>query len=218
MACCCIYFIKNITNNKIYIGQTIDFHYRIRKHKEKLRKGNHSNEYLQRAWNKYGENSFDFGIFEECVEDRLDVLENLYIDKFNSMNRNFGYNLESGGLSGKRASNETKEKMSRNHADISGDKHPFFGKKQTEEAKKKISDAQKGTNNNMYGRTKTEEEKKHLSDKLKEKSWNKGKRKHLDKIDVVLEMIKNGISLSEISRNLNITYSIIVKIRDGKYF
>ncbi len=40
---------------------------------------------------------------------------------------------------------ETKEKMSKNHADISGKNNPFYGIQHTEEAKKKMSQSHKET-------------------------------------------------------------------------
>jgi len=41
-------------------------------------------------------------------------------------------------------SKETREKISKNHADVSGRNHPMFGKHQSDDAKHKISIAQKG--------------------------------------------------------------------------
>ena len=43
-------------------------------------------------------------------------------------------------LKGRVFSEETKRKMRENHADVSGDKNPFYGKKHTEETLKKVSD------------------------------------------------------------------------------
>ena len=46
---------------------------------------------------------------------------------------------EDSSMFGKKHSKETKEKISKNHADVSGDKNPFYNKHHTEESKKKIS-------------------------------------------------------------------------------
>ena len=48
---------------------------------------------------------------------------------------------------GKHLSEETKQKMSENHADVSGKNHPMYGKHLSEETKNKISEANKGKNN-----------------------------------------------------------------------
>ena len=76
-----IYQIKNKVNNKIYIGSAASFYYRWAEHKFLLRKQNHSNYHLQNAWNKYGEDSFEFFIVEECPEDKLIEKEQYYFDK-----------------------------------------------------------------------------------------------------------------------------------------
>ena len=57
---CGIYQIKNIINNKSYIGQSTDINKRIAKHKASLRHNKHNNSHLQNAYNKYGEDKFVF--------------------------------------------------------------------------------------------------------------------------------------------------------------
>lgn len=51
------------------------------------------------------------------------------------------YNIHKGKI----VSEATKIKMKLNHADVKGTKHPMFGKKHSDEAKKKIGEAQKGS-------------------------------------------------------------------------
>ena len=57
-----IYKIENLVNHNIYIGQSTHIAYRWLWHKDKLRTQKHSNEHLQKSWNKYGENNFEFSI------------------------------------------------------------------------------------------------------------------------------------------------------------
>ncbi len=90
-----IYGIKNKVNNKIYVGQTYDFQYRWGKHKTALRTNTHSNRKLQFAWNKYGENNFEFFIIEECDLDVINEREIYWIEFYDSLNS--GYNLCEGG-------------------------------------------------------------------------------------------------------------------------
>ena len=61
-----IYCIENIITNKKYIGQSIDVNERWRKHISELNHNYHHNDYLQKAWNKYGEDSFKFYVLEYC--------------------------------------------------------------------------------------------------------------------------------------------------------
>lgn len=75
-----IYKIVNKLNNKYYLGSSKNFHVRKLKHFNELRKGKHHNIYLQRAFNKYGEENFEFIILEECentFEREQELLNNL---------------------------------------------------------------------------------------------------------------------------------------------
>ena len=91
-----IYCIKNIINDKRYIGQSKDCVERKTQHFSILRLGKHYNKYLQSDWNTYGENNFEFTILEKCQKEKLDELEKKYIKLYDSCNRNKGYNIELG--------------------------------------------------------------------------------------------------------------------------
>lgn len=67
-----IYCILCKPNNKKYIGKDSRYPKRINDHKIRLRGRYHINKYLQRSWNNYGENNFEFQILEE-VEDNKNV-------------------------------------------------------------------------------------------------------------------------------------------------
>lgn len=117
-----IYEIKNLINNKVYIGQTIqEPKRRWIEHKRDLNKGNHSNCHLQNAWNKYGSLNWSFRIIDKVKSQReLNRLEEQYIKK----NKN-GYNIREGGSNGK-LSEETKNKISKS---LLGKKHSSNSKK-----------------------------------------------------------------------------------------
>ena len=91
-----IYKITNILNQKSYIGKTIrDPEIRWNEHKQDSK---HPNLPLQRAFKKYGINSFSFEIIEEVKEELLDEREKYYIKKFNTYKQ--GYNATLGGEGG----------------------------------------------------------------------------------------------------------------------
>lgn len=91
-----IYSIVNKIDGKRYIGQSIDIETRIKRHFRELRNRNHHSKYLQRAFDKYGEESFETEILFTCEETcNLDELEKDFIKKYDSY-RN-GYNLTIGG-------------------------------------------------------------------------------------------------------------------------
>ena len=81
---CGIYSIENVVNHKKYIGQSINIKSRWCKHKVDLNNGSHDNDYLQKSWNKYGENNFEFEILEECSKEELNEKERYYERKESS--------------------------------------------------------------------------------------------------------------------------------------
>ena len=75
-----IYEIKNKVTGKSYIGSSKQIEKRWRQHLLALKKNIHHSILLQRAWNKYGEDCFEFNIKEECQEDELVEKEQQYLD------------------------------------------------------------------------------------------------------------------------------------------
>ena len=55
-----IYEIRNKVTGEVYIGNSKNTKGRMHGHKASLRKNEHYNKPLQRAWNKYGEKAFSF--------------------------------------------------------------------------------------------------------------------------------------------------------------
>lgn len=146
---CGIYCIKNKTNNKLYVGSSRNLDRRKNDHFSALRNNRHYNKYLQRAWNKHGEENFEFQILEYCSESLLLTIEQCYLDTY----RKDLYNLEvragkPPSQEGKTATKETREKLrkvwlGRKHKEstkkiLSAQKK---GKKFSEEHKKKLSEA-----------------------------------------------------------------------------
>lgn len=149
-----IYAIVNRINDRVYIGQSINVRDRLAHHKSSQKHGRHENDYLQKSWNKYGEMHFDFIVLQECEETYLDELECYYIELFDSINRNKGYNLASGGNQNKHMSETSRLKMSKAKIGLyDGEKNPMYGVhlKHTDEWKQKMSARNSGSENPMYG-------------------------------------------------------------------
>lgn len=93
----CIYLIKNKINNKVYIGQAVNYNRRIKEHKSRYNNKTEKTErnFLYRAMRKYGIENFDFSILQECPVSELNNLEQFYITKYDSLNN--GYNMTAGG-------------------------------------------------------------------------------------------------------------------------
>ena len=133
---CGIYCIENITNNRKYIGQSVDVERRFREHRNALKKGKHINKFLQRDWVKCTEDSYKIYIIEECLSDVLNELEIYYIYFYKTCNNKFGYNMTAGGggCVGLKCTDVTRKKIS----------EAQIGRKLTDEWKNNISKAHKG--------------------------------------------------------------------------
>lgn len=120
-------------NGKIYIGK----HYLDTTDKKRTATYLGSGLHILRAVKKYGKEHFSRKILKICYSDsELNEQEIYFIDKFNSRDKNIGYNISEGGEGFK--SGEANPMFG------CSEKNPFYGKHHTEETKKKISEANKG--------------------------------------------------------------------------
>lgn len=92
-----IYGFKNKIDGKWYIGQSVHLDKRRKNHLMALRGDYHDNIHLQRAFNKYTQNAFEYHILELCDRENLNEKEMYYISLYKSNNQEFGYNLDGGG-------------------------------------------------------------------------------------------------------------------------
>ena len=90
---CGIYKITNETDNKVYVGSSLNIKNREYKHFWLLFNNKHDNSYLQNSFNKNGKSKFKFEILEFCNPSELISRENYYIDLLKSNSPEFGYNL-----------------------------------------------------------------------------------------------------------------------------
>lgn len=193
-----IYFIRNLINNKGYVGQT-KFDPRIRFDQHCKQSGN---SYLNNSIKKYGKENFVFYKVKKTNYKNTKELENLWIQEANTLYPN-GYNLKTadkhcvyseiskekmkkshlGKISprkGTKLSKETKEKISNslkvfnknnpNHQ--TGSKNPRFGKSFTKEQREKRSKLLSGKNNPFYGKKHSELTKQKISKSKKKNKTN----------------------------------------------
>lgn len=187
-----IYKATNITNNKSYIGYTINFRKRQCRHiRDSFSindKGYHTTFHC--AIRKYGQNNIKWETLCECIpEQYLGEYEKWYIWFYNTYK--YGYNETEGGdinpmhypeirkkLIGRRHTEETKRKMRKSKI---GKLNPMFGKIFSKEHKRKIGEANKGkhisketkqkmsasmmgSKNPMFGKIFSEEHKRKISE------------------------------------------------------
>ena len=185
-----VYCIKNIINNKEYIGLTTRaLEERWKQHiRESNREGGWEwNTPLGNAIKKYGKDSFQVFVLEECSsETEMKQKEIWLIRERKSLASETGYNLTLGGDGrlGYKLSKETKRKIGEGNlgkimsddakAKMSiaakkrcvGKPSPMDGKKHTDDALKKISESSKG-------RVFSEESRRKKSESLKAYYQNK---------------------------------------------
>ena len=106
-----IYAIKNVINNKVYVGSTRSLTCRKQDHFSALRRKNHANEHLQKSYNKYGKDKFHFYTLEECTTENRKEREIYWINKLNSFNRDYGYNIYQPNVDKFQCHEETKIKL-----------------------------------------------------------------------------------------------------------
>lgn len=129
-----------------------------------LDNNNHFNEHLQRSFNKYGTEYFEFFVLHITNDsDDIDELEKKYISTYKC--KHACYNTLSGGEG------------------MSGENNPFYGHKHTEEAKrimsKKKIGKRKGVENNFYGRDASGEKNPFYGKQHSQESKQKMSRNHL---------------------------------------
>lgn len=138
-----IYCIRNIVNNKVYIGKSINIYARIAAHIYDLNtKSKNENRHLINAWYKYGRENFEYFVIEYLPldEELIKTRELYWIEKYDSTNRDEGYNLRMDSSTKMIVHDETKKLLSES---VKGIKNPNYGNKWTNEQKKKMSDLKK---------------------------------------------------------------------------
>jgi len=162
-----IYQIVCKANSKRYIGSAVDLERRERHHFNQLRRGVHPNRFLQRAFLKYGEKSFEFFILEYCESTELLTKEQNWLDViFDKCRACYNMCSRAGSGLGRKHSAKARQKMSLFQK---GRKHGPH----SEETRKKIGNANKGKKHSEatkrliskvgIGRRHTEETKKKMS-------------------------------------------------------
>ncbi len=131
-----IYQIRNLINDKIYIGSAVDIQSRWYCHTSQLNNNLHHNTHLQKSWNKYGSQSFVFEILES-VHDKNDLItrEQFYFDKLTPFDIAIGYNIckIAGSSLGRIVTDEHRKNISLGRkGKLCGKDNPNYGKRGTD--------------------------------------------------------------------------------------
>lgn len=229
-----VYEIKNIKNNKIYIGGSINISERWNEHRRELSKNNHHSPHLQNAWNKYGEDCFNFNVLEWCHEDDVFDREQYYLDTYKSYDKNNGYNIAkyaSAPMKGRKHTEETKKilledlKNRDKNTWLRGEESPNSKLKNEDiaEIKRMIYEGYKicdiadlyDVKPNTITQIKTGERWKHINTKYDDliKQTPKQKLTHENIIQIKRLLIDNNLTITEIANFYNVTPGMISAIK-----
>lgn len=205
-----IYKITCLINNKVYIGQTVQSPpiKRWIEHYDEIR--NEENQlFVYRAMRKCGIENFTFQILEENIMLKdLNNREAYYIDKYNSNNKEYGYNLTRGGhYTVKSKIDEAKVLEIIEY--IKNEKEKTFVEiaKIFDVSREMISDINTGETwyfkNQIYP--------------IRDNSELKNKISH-DQVYDIYERLLNKESLTEIAKDYNVSVTNISNINKGKIY
>lgn len=176
-----IYKYTNNVNGKVYIGQT---RHTLEERAQKDGRNYAGSRKFYNAIQKYSWDAFVPEILAEVeTEEEANKLEEYYIALYDSRNDDKGYNIKPGGDNHEN-SPETRALISKNAKERYKDKtkNPMYGRKHTEESKRKQSECKLGEKNPMYGRKWTDTQREKCSTKGKHLNLSDERRKALSEL------------------------------------
>lgn len=184
-----VYVHTNKTNGKKYVGITSREN---PNHRWQNGTGYHENSHFRAAIKKYGWDNFEHEIlYTGLTAEEAKAIERKLIKEWNTQDRNFGYNMTSGG-------------------DGTPDYHP------SEETRRKLSEARRKENlseetlrrrsEGLRGRAFSEEHKRKIGE---------GNSKAIDMLSKAGEFLKRFSSAKEAEDELNINHSHISQCCNG---
>ena len=209
-----VYIHTNKENNKCYIGLTS----RVAKKRWENGSGYKANKHFTSAVKKYGWDNFDHIIFaENLTKYEACKMERLLIALYDSTNPLYGYNMSIGGECGRKGIKHTEEARKRMSA-------AQKGRQISEETRRKIGEGNKGKimsdearrkiSEALKGKHPTEETRRKLSESHK-KPYKETYKKRCKPV-LCVELNRIFPSIREAEKELNIENSNISEAANGK--
>lgn len=208
-----VYEIVNIITNERYIGSASrvgksnslsGFYVRFDKHKLLLKNNKHYNIHLQRAYNKYGENNFNFNVLSICPPEYCIKLEQWFLDNLKPE-----YNIRKIADSNKgiKFTAEHKEKLSKSIKNSLKNKVDNSYRKRIGETLK----ITKLNKKNPYKRT----EQGLVNNRIKRRSHSNIAKLDSEKVKDIKIMLKNKETMKTCANKYNVHIGTIQAIKSG---
>lgn len=208
-----VYEIVNIITNERYIGSASrvgksnslsGFYVRFDKHKLLLKNNKHYNIHLQRAYNKYGENNFNFNVLSICPPEYCIKLEQWFLDNLKPE-----YNIRKIADSNKgiKFTAEHKEKLSKSIKNSLKNKVDNSYRKRIGETLK----ITKLNKKNPYKRT----EQGLVNNRIKRRSHSNIAKLDSEKVKDIKIMLKNKETMKTCANKYNVHTGTIQAIKSG---
>jgi group I intron endonuclease len=232
-----IYKISNKLNPNLYVGSAVDLESHWKEYKGKLNHNRFHNKHLQRAWNKYGPDAFEYIHLEYTTLEQLDRVwsdkhkcmliqpEQDWIDKYWDSGVLYNTCRIAGSTKGRKKSKEQKNKeilywttenRKKQSQKISGENNGMFRKHHTPEALEKC--VKRGKEHPMYKKHHTEEAKeKNRQSHLGKKATPEAIEKMLKKKEKYLYILMDPLgkkyktkNLKKFGRDYNLSFPLII--------
>ena len=235
---CGVYMIRSIKKpDKIYIGSSVNLKVRKRAHYGELRRNQHGNIKLQNHFNKYGEGDLLFTILVTCDQADIIAHEQYFIDFYNP---SFNICKTAGNCLGVPCSPEKRHKLSIAHKGKKYSEEyklkmsiALKNRVITEEHRKRISEALKGIKRPYQSKLMSERRKgqdpwnKGLKiseemkrtfktpinrNKFKSGEGNCNSKLNPEKVILIWEMSKEGMSACSIAKKMGVAKRTILLV------
>ena len=192
-----IYKIKNIINNKEYVGCTITtLKKRFEEHVWRCLKTDINTKFCN-SIRKYGVENFKIDLLEECYVSNIYEREKYYINEFKTYENGLNSTYGGEGCLGYKHSKEIREKISKNLKDGRSHKgktyEDLYGDKAEEEKEKR-----KTTVKNVWSNM-TEQQKEKRINKLKN-TIQKNSKYGVEIIKEIKKEFKEGVSINDVNK------------------
>ena len=198
-----IYCIEHLNSGRLYVGSAISLDRRRKEHFNALNRGKHHSRFLQRAWNKHGEQAFQFRVLLHCAPENLLWYEQTLLDAWRP---DYNSAPTAGSQLGFKHGPEAKARM----AEAAKRTRNFTGHRHSEETKQRISRKKTGVTFGRYPKERVE----------RAAAAMRAGRRALNESQVraIREMKALGIKHRDVASEIGCSYWAVADVVRGRSF